>query len=41
VSSQTIGLMLILLGALFIYAGWTNRRVRSLLLGDTSASSSG
>jgi UDP-N-acetylmuramyl pentapeptide phosphotransferase/UDP-N-acetylglucosamine-1-phosphate transferase len=37
VSSQTIGLALVLFGALLIYAGWTNRPLARLLLGDTGA----
>jgi hypothetical protein len=37
VSSQTIGLVLILFGGLLIYAGWTNRKLSSLLVGDNAA----
>jgi hypothetical protein len=36
VSSQTIGLAMILFGALLIYAGWTKRSLKALLLGDSS-----
>jgi hypothetical protein len=35
VSSQTIGLAMILFGALLLYAGWTNRSLKTLLLGDS------
>jgi HAMP domain-containing protein len=34
----TITLLLILFGALLIYAGWTNRNVIELLRGDNTVS---
>lgn len=37
-SSLTISLAMILFGALLVYAGWTNRSVKRLLLGDSSPS---
>ena len=40
-SSFTIGFGLILLGALFLYAAWTKRSVRRLILGDSSPATGG
>lgn len=40
-NSLTIALAVALFGALLIYAAWTKRSVRSLLLGDNSQASGG
>lgn len=36
-TNLTVTLACILFGALLIYAGWTNRSVRRLLVGDPTA----
>ena len=40
-SSYTVGLSLVLLGALLLYAAWTKRSVRRLILGDASPATGG
>lgn len=40
-TSFTIGLGLILLGSLFLYAAWTKRSVRRLIVGDSTPNSGG
>jgi hypothetical protein len=39
--SLTIALAMILFGAALIYAGWTNRPLKSLLTGDNSTKRAG
>lgn len=40
-SSYTVGFALILLGALFLYAAWSKRSVRRLILGDATPATGG
>lgn len=40
-SSFTVGFSMMLLGALLLYAAWTKRSVRRLLLGDSTPATGG
>jgi hypothetical protein len=39
--SLTLGLGMVLFGALLIYGGWTNRSIRRLVIGDPTPLSAG
>lgn len=40
-NSYTLGFGLVLLGALLLYAAWTKRSVRRLVLGDSTPNTGG
>lgn len=40
-NSFTVGLALFLAGALLVYAAWTKRSVRRLILGDSTPATGG
>lgn len=40
-ANLSIALACILFGALLVYAGWTNRSVRRLVLGDSTPGTAG